>query len=127
MDEQCATCDHCTSCDFFMEYERTEEMQGITKSTFQEMDTNSKLDVLFDYMHDIHEAAPRRVRDRNRKCAEQVKECADKFEELGAKVDNNEKMFRRTRIINGGIVLIGSFVGGWSAVWTSFKLGFFPH
>ena len=93
-------------------------MAGITRETFEEMDMDSKLLVLFDYVHEIQESAPERVEARNIKCAEQIDKYDKKFEIMDNKLG-------KQRVINMGIVLAGSFVGGWSAVWTGLKLSIF--
>jgi hypothetical protein len=93
-------------------------MSSISKETFMEMSTDSKLGVLFDYMLEIQYAQPKRVRDRDLKCTQQAKQCSDRFGKI-------EKTLHRYKIFSTGAAFIGGFVGGWSAVWTAFKLSLF--
>lgn len=109
----CITCDQSEVCELIIDSER-EPMSTISRDTFEKMDQDSKLCVLFDYIQDIQCAAPKRVRDRDIKCARQTIECMDKFDKIS-------DAQRKTQIVSTGITFIGSFIGGWAAVWTAFK------
>jgi hypothetical protein len=73
----------------------------------------------------IQDAAPKRVRDRDIKCARQIQECKTKFEETEEEVNGLRKKCAVIGLVNTGAAIFGGFVGGWSAVWTAFKFGFF--
>ena len=114
-------CEHCelnTDLYFVDGSGETNPMAGISKETFEAMSVDSKLCVLFDYMQEIQQAAPKRVRDRNVKCALKAAECNKRFNVV-------EKQLKRYKVINTVAAFIGGFVGGWSAIWASFKLSLF--
>jgi hypothetical protein len=129
VDNQCLICPELAGCQSYVEYERTEAMEGISKDTFQKMDVESKLDVLFDYVHEIHQGAPKRVRDRDKKCAKQIAICYDRFgdleEECETAKDNFQKVLKVRMFLNTTASLVGGFIGGFMAVWSAFKLGMF--
>jgi len=93
-------------------------MSGISKDTFQDMSVDSKLCVLFDYMQEIQHAQPKRVRDRDLKCEKRQSECNVRFKKI-------ENAAAKHKVWNTAASSIGGFVGGWSAVWASFKLSLF--
>jgi hypothetical protein len=116
---ECRDCDDHSHCGLYVEYERTEKMEGISKETFKSMDTDSKLAVLFDYVYEIHEVAPKRVRDRDVKCARQVAECNKKFDHFNNECDSVKKSMKIRMVFSSAAALVGGFIGGWSAVWIS--------
>ncbi len=101
----CHGCLEGDSCGIFNDSEEMHNMSGITKETFQEMNMESKMDVLFDYLSEMQNLAPKRVRDRDIKCARQVKECDNKFGDVW-------KAIKRNRILNSGASAAGGFAGG---------------
>jgi hypothetical protein len=128
MDNPCINCPALPECDP-EESERKEIMEGITKDTFAKMDTDSKLAVLFDYVHEIHQSAPKRVKDRDRKCANQIAKCYGRFEDLEVECEDAKENFRRVLkirlVLNTSAALVGGFVGGFMAVWSALKMGWF--
>jgi hypothetical protein len=100
------TCPECAGCGVFIDAENM-EMSGITKDTFQSMSVEAKLDVLFDYLVDIQEMAPKRVRDRDIKCAKQIAECKQKFEHFDNECDNVKKSMKIRMYLNTSAALIG--------------------
>jgi hypothetical protein len=121
----CKDCLNSPHCEPYVEYERTDTMEGISKETFLKMDTDSKLAVLFDYVHDIHESAPKRVRDRDVKCARQVADCMKKFGKYDQECESVKKSLKIRGFINTGASFVGGFIGGWSAVWAAFRFSIF--
>ena len=75
-------------------------MNGITKETFKECDTDSKLDILFDYIQDIHNEQ-----------ATRPAECEARFKAL-----ENQKPF------NTAVSAIMGIVGGAAAVFAKLKI-----
>jgi hypothetical protein len=94
------------------------EMSGISKETFMDMSTDSKLGVLFDYMVAVQQAQPKRVHDRDLKCAKKASECNRRFVKI-------ERRLGKYKVLNTVAAFLGGFVGGWSAIWASFKLSIF--
>ena len=111
------SCDDCgmtDECQDYTDSERRGRMSGISKTTFESMDVDSKLCVLFDYMMEIQSTAPKRVRDRDLKCERQSTICNKRFNKLS-----------KMKYINTAAAFAGGFIGGWSAVWASFKFSIF--
>jgi hypothetical protein len=117
--KECETCNKLDSYDC-PEHVDSEDrrMSGISKETFMEMPMDSKLGVLFDYMEDIQHSQPKRVRDRDLKCERRKAECEKRFKRV-------ERKLARYRVMNTLAAFVGGFVGGWSAIWASFKLSLF--
>jgi hypothetical protein len=86
-------------------------MAEITKETFTQMDVPSKLDVLFDYVHEIQVKAPVR-------CKSRMEMCESRFE----KMEGRQKIWG---LVNSTLVSTFSFVGGFTAVWTAIKFKIF--
>lgn len=76
-------------------------MNGITRDTYRDLDTDSKLNVLFDYMHEIHDCA----------CSTD-----QKFNDFEKKYDNR-KRFDTT------IAGTSGFIGGFIAVLVKWIVG----
>ena len=112
----CAGYNDVSCCEMYFDSEVLPMNGGITKDTFRGMSTEDKLNVMFDYMHEMVQNAPRRVQDRDIKCAKKAGECKVEFQKVW-------KAISRNRILNSGASMIGGFIGGWSAVWAAFKLG----
>jgi hypothetical protein len=92
--------------------------EGITRQTFEKMEIGSKLDVLFDLVHTINSRAPQCRKEIEERCEEKTEECNSRFTTLESK----QKI---SMIINTSASLVGGFIGGWSAVWASFKFSIF--
>ena len=115
-------CDGCglhglLECPMYYDSEE-KEMSGISKETFMEMSTDSKLGVLFDYMVEVQDTQPKRVKARDLKCEKRQVVCDARFVKV-------ERSLARQKLFNTAAAFIGGFVGGWSAVWTAFKLSIF--
>ena len=95
-------------------------MADISRRTFDKMEVDSKLGVLFDYMTDIIKNAPKRVEQRDMQCALKAEACNKRFNKV-------EKHVLRTKLVNTAASFTGGFIGGWSAVWASFKLSVFGN
>lgn len=67
---------------------------GITRETFDAMDTNSKLGVLFDYLSSYHAA-----------CAPQRAECDARFHKI-----------EKRKLVDTGVSGVTGLVGGFFAV-----------
>ena len=104
----CIGCDCSDDCGIYLDSEEV-NMSGITKDTFQGMEVTDKLNVLFDYVHDIAENAPKRVHDRDVKCARQVAECGTQF-------GNIWKAVKKNRMLNTAAASVGGSVGGATTV-----------
>jgi hypothetical protein len=71
---------------------------GISKDTFSRYDENSKLDTLFDYIHEIYEVS-------QAKCPEQQKICDTRFHKIESR-----------KWINTWAAGVGGVIGGIVAV-----------
>lgn len=69
-------------------------MNGVGKDTFRQMDSDSKLNVLFDYVHDLHEG----------KCLQD-----EKIEKL----ENRKRFDTTTSAVSGFIGGIVAVIGKW--------------
>ena len=87
-------------------------MNGATKETFKEYSTDAKLDTLFDYVHNIYALQ----QNQPAICRGQVKECAEKIQELEKKINNQ-------KLVNGSIAAGTGLVGGFAAMLA--KMGLF--
>ena len=93
-------------------------MAEITKETFKGMSVDSKLEVLFDYMTDMLENEPVRVKARDVQCLLKAESCNKRFKKVEDSVIKN-------KVFNTAASFAGGFIGGWSAVWASFKFSIF--
>ena len=82
-------------------------MTGITKETFKEADTHTKLDILFDYIKDIYNLQE----TQNGTFLNHIDVCNAKFYKL------NKKKMKDTAIASGF-----GFIGGFSAVLAKLKI-----
>lgn len=78
-------------------------MNGVTRDTFKAYDTDSKLDTLFDYLHELH----------GHQCADPER-CERRFEAI-----EKRKLWYSAAAAGGGVV------GGFIAVIASMKFRLF--
>jgi len=80
-------------------------MNEISKETFEKMDVDSKLNVMFDLQTNIQPH-----------CRMQAAACGDRFDVI-------EKGIRKWGLAHLFIIPPFSFIGGFAAMWAKFKLG----
>jgi len=73
---------------------------GITKETFQGYPIDSKLDTLYDYIHDIHGTLTTR-------CPEQQKICGKRLDDLEKKKWFNRGISMTSGAISGILAVLG--------------------
>jgi hypothetical protein len=78
-------------------------MNGVTKTTFEKYDTDSKLNTLFDYIHEIHET----------RCPD-PQSCHDRLDSL-----------EKRKYWNPAVNAASGFSGGFLAVLTALKFKLF--
>lgn len=96
--------------------ERRGTLNGIERGTFQGMEVEDKLNVLFDYHVSLHNLVYSMFAER---CPRQQAECSQKISQLEEEGDDREKRLRNMegrKLWNTAASALGGIIGGAAAI-----------